>query len=617
MAESSSSTINASAEVGTGTNHHHHHDLENQKPHVPRYSHWNVLLKPHGVSEAVLQHKYPGNGTAESPFVIDWLHVDPHNPQQFSHKRKWGITLLVALATFAVAFDSAAYSGGVRQVIAKFGVSQEVAILGVSLFVLGFAIGPMLWAPLSELYGRQVVFLGTNFCLTAFLGGSIASQNMATLVILRCLAGCFGASTMTNSGGVIADMFSAEERGSATAVFALAPFMGPSLGPIVGGFLGQASGFRWLEALMCIFTGIVWLMVVLMVPETYSPVLLRKRATKLTQLTGKIYVSKLDILRPRKSITEEFKVALVRPWALIFREPIVSLTSVYIAIIYGTLYMLFAAYPIVFQVHRGWSQGIGGLPFLGVLVGMMSGAMYYLWDNRRYMAIVNARGAARPEDRLPPAIIGSFLIPIGMFWFAWTNSPSIHWISCVMGGGVFAAGLVLVFLSMLNYLVDSYVIYAASVLAANSVLRSLFGTAFPLFTTYMYADLGIHWASSIPGFLALACLPCPLLFYKYGESIRLKCKFAAEADAFLKKLMGSDGGSGGDSSEESTSGQAAVGHGAVDGMGGDAADEKRDDRHPSQNGATGTPSLPRELPDRNDLSEKVLERDGNGPSTSA
>ncbi|KAL1888355.1 hypothetical protein Cpir12675_006211 [Ceratocystis pirilliformis] len=617
MTESSSSTINASAEAGTGSNHHHRHDLENQKPHVPRYSHWNVLLKPHGVSDAVLQQKYPGNGTAESPFVIDWLPVDPHNPQQFSHMRKWAITLLVALATFAVAFDSAAYSGGVRQVIAKFGVSQEVAILGVSLFVLGFAIGPMLWAPLSELYGRQVVFLGTNFCLTAFLGGSIASQNMATLVILRCLAGCFGASTMTNSGGVIADMFSAEERGSATAVFALAPFMGPSLGPIVGGFLGQSSGFRWLEALMCIFTGIVWVMVVLMVPETYSPVLLRKRATKLTQLTGKIYISKLDIIRPRKSVTEEFKVALVRPWALIFREPIVSLTSVYIAIIYGTLYMLFAAYPIVFQVHRGWSQGIGGLPFLGVLIGMMSGAMYYLWDNRRYMAIVNARGVARPEDRLPPAIIGSFLIPIGMFWFAWTNSPSIHWISCVMGGGVFATGLVLVFLSMLNYLVDSYVIYAASVLAANSVLRSLFGTAFPLFTTYMYDDLGIHWASSIPGFLAFACLPCPLLFYKYGESIRLKCKFAAEADAFLKKIMGSGGGSGGDSSEESSSGQAAVGRGAVDSMGGDAADEKLDGRHPSQNSATGTPSLPRKLPDRNDLSEKALERHGNGPSTSA
>jgi len=85
------------------------------------------------------------------------------------------------------------------------------------------------------------------------------------------------------------------------------------------------------------------------------------------------------------------------------------------------------------------------------------------------------------------------------------------------------------------------VIYAASVLAANSVLRSLFGAAFPLFTTYMYQNLGIHWASSVPGFLALMCVPFPFLFYKYGESIRLKCKYAAEAAEALEKMRSRSG----------------------------------------------------------------------------
>ena len=96
--------------------------------------------------------------------------------------------------------------------------------------------------------------------------------------------------------------------------------------------------------------------------------------------------------------------------------------------------------------------------------------------------------------------------------------------------------MVLVFLSCMNYLIDSYTIYAASVLAANSVLRSLFGAAFPLFTSQMYAALGIHWASTIPAFLALACLPFPFLFYKYGETIRMKCKYAAQAHQIMQSM---------------------------------------------------------------------------------
>lgn len=123
-----------------------------------------------------------------------------------------------------------------------------------------------------------------------------------------------------------------------------------------------------------------------------------------------------------------------------------------------------------------------------------------------------------------------------VFWFAWTNSPSIHWIVSIIGTAPFGFGMVLVFLSIMNYLIDAYVIFAASVLAANSVLRSCFGAAFPLFTTYMYDALGIHWASSIPAFLAVACMPFPFLFYKYGLAIRKRCKFASEAEQFLRRL---------------------------------------------------------------------------------
>jgi hypothetical protein len=290
---------------------------------------------------------------------------------------------------------------------------------------------------------------------------------------------------------------------------------------------------------MAIFTGVLWLVCAFLVPETYAPVLLRKRAAALSKKTGNVYKSSTEAEQGTKSIGSVYKTALTRPWILLFREPIVLLLSIYMAIIYGTLYMLFAAFPIVYQRGRGWSQGIGGLAFIGVAVGMVGAVIYSIWDNKRYAKAIEASesGIAAPEARLPPAFIGSIAIPVGLFWFAWTNSPNIHWIVSIMASAPFGFGIVLVCLSIINYLIDAYLIYAASVLAANSVLRSLFGAAFPLFTGYMYADLGIHWASSIPAFLALACVPFPFLFYKYGAVIRQRCKFAAEAAEIFEKMQ--------------------------------------------------------------------------------
>lgn len=424
---------------------------------------------------------------------------------------------------------------------------------------------------MSELYGRQILFIGTYAMLTAFNAGAAGSQNIQTLLILRFFAGAFGSSPLTNAGGVIADMFAADQRGLAMSVFAAAPFLGPTIGPIVGGFLGESKGWRWVEGLMAIFTGALWIIGTLTIPETYSPVILRRRAAKLSKITGKVYKSKIELDHGAKSITAEFKTAISRPWILLFMEPIVLLLSIYMAIIYGTLYMLFSAFPIVFQQGRGWSPGVGGLAFIGVAVGMIIAVIYSIWDNKRYSVIDQKyKGNAPPEARLPPALIGSIGLPLGMFWFAWTNYPSIHWSVCIIGTAPFGFGMVLVFLSIMNYLIDSYVIYAASVLAANSVLRSLFGAAFPLFTTCkshssltsfshagpsrptptsrarantftdMYQNLGIHWASSIPAFLALACVPFPFLFYKYGKSIRMKCKYAAEAARVLAEIKGNN-----------------------------------------------------------------------------
>lgn len=246
----------------------------------------------------------------------------------------------------------------------------------------------------------------------------------------------------------------------------------------------------------------------------------------------------MDLERGEVSVKDAFGAALLRPWILLFAEPIVLLLSIYMAIVYGTLYMLFDAFPIVFQEVRGWNEGVGSLPFLGVMVGMMIAVGYNMWDNKRYVRINKEYdGFAPPETRLVPTMVGGLAVPIGLFWFAWTDGPNVHWIVSIIAGAPFGFGMVLVFLSIMTYLVDSYTIYAASVLAANSVIRSCFGGGFPLFTTYMYHNLGIHWATCIPAFLALGCMPFPFLFYRFGPQIRRRCKYAAEADDFKRRLM--------------------------------------------------------------------------------
>jgi hypothetical protein len=185
---------------------------------APFLAHLRLVASQSHITPRVLEHQYSGSGTEEDPYIVEFLHNDPRNPRNFPALRKWTITVLVAIATLCVTFDSSAYTGGIRQIIKQFGVSQEVATLGVSLFVLGFAIGPLLWAPLSELYGRQIVFTATYGVLTILCAGAAGSQNIQTLIALRAFAGAFGSSPLTNAGGVIADLFTAEQRGLATAL---------------------------------------------------------------------------------------------------------------------------------------------------------------------------------------------------------------------------------------------------------------------------------------------------------------------------------------------------------------------------------------------------------------
>ncbi|THC92455.1 hypothetical protein EYZ11_008071 [Aspergillus tanneri] len=488
-------------------------------PVSSRVPFWRMVFDRGIVTQEMINEQYAGSGTEQNPFKVSWISDDPLYPMAYHTSSKWALLSLVSLAFFTVSLVSSSYSGGMGEIVDFFQTSEEIATLGISFYVIGFALGPLFLAPLSELYGRRPTCIFSAAALTAFTAGTAGVQNIESLIILRFLAGSLGSAPMAVSGGVVADTFPAVSRGLASGLNAAAPFLGPTIGPIVGGFLAASGGWRWAQGFLAAFSGAILVATVFLQPETYAPVLLRQRAETLSRITGRVYCSTLDMEGRNASTSEALKIALSRPFVLLFREPIVFLLSLYLAIIYGTLYMFFTAYPIVFQQVRGWSKGIGGLSFLGILVGILFALAYIFLIHFQYKKkTLQAQGRLPPEERLPASFIGSVALPVSLFWFAWTNSPSTHWIIPISAGVPFGYGMVMVFMPVLNYLIDSYTIYAASVTAANSLIRSLFGALFPLFTGYMYRGLGIHWASSVPAFLALACVPMPFLFHKYDIS---------------------------------------------------------------------------------------------------
>ena len=220
-------------------------------------------------------------------------------------------------------------------------------------------------------------------------------------------------------------------------------------------------------------------------------------------------------------------MSLVKPITLNFTEPIVFLLNLYIALIYGLLYIWFESFPLVFVEIYGFSLGLEGVTFLGIMVGtLVAVTVIFLWNYYYLEKQFDAAGNIEPEKRLMPALVGCFFVPVCLFWFGWSSRKSIHWIMPVIGSSFFGLASFALFNAVLPYLSDAYPDSVASVLAGNDLMRSAFGAGFPLFATAMFKKLGIAWASSTLAFLGIAFIPIPFALYKWGKQIRLRSKNA-------------------------------------------------------------------------------------------
>ncbi|KAF7929808.1 uncharacterized protein EAE97_009405 [Botrytis byssoidea] len=458
--------------------------------------------------------------------LVTFLPDDPENPKNWSKAFKWYITMVVAMTCFVVALASSIITADLIGVEEEFNVSEEVALVSITVFVMGFGIGPMMFAPLSEVVGRRWIYGVTLFLAVIFIIPCAVAQNIETLLVCRALDGIWFSAPMTLVGGTLADLWRTEERGVPMAAFSAAPFIGPAIGPLIGGFLSDAAGWRWLYYIQIIFAFIVWVLITFTVPETYAPTILARRAKKMREQTGNPeHVTEQDLdLRP---FAERLRIFLIRPFQLLFGELIVFLISLYMSVLYGLLYMFFVAFPIVYQEGKGYSAGTTGLMFIPLALGVIASALCAPIVNRNYMTQVRKYNGHPPaEVRLIPMMCSCWFIPIGLFIFAWTSYPHLHWIGPAIGGFPVGFGFIFLYNAANNYLVDSYQHQAASALAAKTFLRSFWGAAVVLFTEQMYARLGYQWASSLLAFIALACCAIPFVFWVWGAKIREKSRFA-------------------------------------------------------------------------------------------
>ncbi|KAF2439556.1 MFS general substrate transporter [Karstenula rhodostoma CBS 690.94] len=505
------------------------------------------------LSEMGANKPYPPPLPDREEYVVEFMGVDdPLHAQNWPMKKKLSIASLMAYLSLAVSMGSSIFSPSTGPVAKEFGVISEVTTLGTSLYVFGYAFGPLIWAPMSELYGRKLPLLVGSFGFSVFSLAVAVGKDLQTVLICRFFAGLFGACPLSVVAAVYADIFNNLQRGIAIGAFSATVFMGPMFAPFIGGFIVTSHlGWRWTMYISSIMGWLAFALIVLIMEETYAPQILVGKASELRRRT-----LNWGIHAKQEEIEVDFKELIVRnvsrPLRILFTEPIVLLITIYMSFVYGILYCFLTAYSLVFVGGYGFSPGVSGLTYFGLVVGVILGFAVMAAMNPSYGRKLKANNNIPvPEWRLPLAMIGAPIFAAGLFWFGWTGyTGRILWVAPVFSGVFTGFGIWTIFLALLNYIIDAYLMFAASAVAGNTFMRSLFAGAFPLFSTYMFNGMGIQWASTLLGCVAILMVPMPFLFYIYGKKIRAKSTFSPAPDIAQDKRrdeearLGADGMNG-------------------------------------------------------------------------
>ncbi|KAL9532684.1 Polyamine transporter [Sphaerulina musiva] len=486
----------------------------------------------HDVEEYILEQTEPeGPGRVHEAHQLSSTRVrpaqdwdgphDPGNPLNWSSARKARHFWPVALLSFSTTTAASLITPASPELQESFSVSRTVAFLPLTLYVIGLGLGPTIAAPLSEQFGRSLVYKVSGPVSILFLLSCGLSKSFASLCVCRLLAGTAGAPVLAIGSGTNADLFAPHDRALWSALSTMMPLLGPALGPIIGGFAAQSGSWQWTVWCMIIISGLTYL-TCLPMHETYKKTILQKRAKRLG-----LPVMPSPNMLSMHYVEVLLTTTLVRPVSMMATEPIVLIFGIYNALGFAIIFSFFAAFPYTFTSVYGFNTSENGLVFMSIGLGVLCGvAIGILCDQLIYMkkhkqAVLQGKGILAPEERLYAGMIGATGLPVGLLWFAWTARPGVHWVVPVAAGVPFAMGNLTLFLSSVMYQIDIYgPRNGASAMAANGLMRNVLGGCAPLFVLPMYERMGISWATSLLGFICLAMLPIPFAFYQYGPSIR-------------------------------------------------------------------------------------------------
>ncbi|KAI9682220.1 MAG: hypothetical protein M1817_000274 [Caeruleum heppii] len=460
---------------------------------------------------------------------------DGLNPRNWNKGLRVKATILIACIGFVVGFASSVDSAVLQKAAEEFAVSDIVESLATGIFLIGFGFGALMAGPVSETIGRNPVYITTLAIYMVWIMASALAPNIAAQLAFRFLAGFFGATPLVCAGGSISDLWDPMERVYTFPVFANASFLGPILGPIVGGFIGESSklGWRWTEWITLIMSGVTLILLVLFQPETYAPILLKWKASHLRDLTGDERFKAAVEIR-EDTFLLRLRHSLYRPFLLTLSEPIIMLVALYLSLIYIILFSFLNGHKFIFTDIHGFSGSQTGMAFLGIAIGLclcslLVPAIY--WLAKRRLGQVKAKGGVlAPEFRLWFAMLGAPAIPISIFWLGWTSYPSVSYWSPLAATILFGFGILTIFISTNQYIIDIYTIHAASALASVTCIRYVAAGVMVEVALPMYRNLGVRWTCTLLGALSVVMVPVPYAFWYWGRGIRERSRFVQVRD---------------------------------------------------------------------------------------
>ncbi|KAI1398871.1 MFS general substrate transporter [Hypoxylon fuscum] len=460
--------------------------------------------------------------------VVGWeSQDDPKMPLNFSATRKWVIVWALAAITFMSPFSSSVLAPAIEYINKEFHNTNPInGPFPVSIYLLGYATGPLFLAPLSEIFGRAGVLTLSNVFFCVWHIGCALSPSVGFLIAFRFSAGVGGSGCMTLGGAIIGDLFPIEKRGVALSIWALGPLIGPTVGPLVGAFIAGSIGWRWSFWIVLIPSAVITIILATFLPETNHKVLMQRKTKRLSKELNRSELKTCYEARDSRKVTQLtiLRTGMMRPLKMLIFAPMIFIQSLYVSFIYGSVYLMYNSIPPTFASQYGWDTGISGLVFISIGLGYMVGLWAFsMLSDRTVVRLTKANGGAfKPEFRLTVMIWYSFLCPLAFFWYGWAAETRTHWIVPIMGLFPLGFGVIGVFMPTQAYIIDAYPSYAASGIAAFTVLRSVIAAFLPLCGPVLFDNLGIGWGSSVLGFVGVAMIPVPIFIFKFGAWLREK-----------------------------------------------------------------------------------------------